>query len=246
MEPYYSDDTVTIYHGDCREVLPCLPPPSAVITDPPYGETALEWDQWPEGWVDAITGSGAPQMWCFGSMRMFFEHVAEFSDWRFAQDIVWEKHAGSGFTADRFKRVHEFATHWYRGLWSDLTINPIRVPSGGPAKMVPYRAGTAQHMGKIGQGVYVDDGFRLQRSVIEVRSMHGYALHPTEKPAGILQPLVEYSTNPGDLIIDPFAGSGSLLRVAMDTGRRSIGIEGDERYCEIAAKRCAQGTMAFG
>lgn len=113
--PYYSDEATTLYVGDCRDVLPLLDiAPAVVIADPPYGETSLAWDRWPTGWVQALPAS-VRQLWCFGSMRMFLEQRDEFAGWKYGQEIVWEKQNGSGFVADRFRRVHELATHWYRG-----------------------------------------------------------------------------------------------------------------------------------
>lgn len=91
----------------------------------------------------------------------------------------------------------------------------------------------------------VTGGPRLQRSVIAVRSCHGLALHPTQKPVGIISPLIEYSCPPGGLVLDPFCGSGSALEAAAISGRRAIGIEADERYCEIAANRLSS-TLTFG
>ena len=71
----------------------------------------------------------------------------------------------------------------------------------------------------------------------------GVAEHPTEKPGEPLRQLVQALTGPGALVLDPFAGSGSTLRAAKDLGRRAIGIEIEERYCEIAAKRMAQEVL---
>jgi hypothetical protein len=118
--PYYADDLVTLYHGRFEEVLPELSiDADLIIADPPYGETTLTWDRWPKGWP-SIAAQYGRSMWCFGSMRMFLDQRDEFADWRFSQDVVWEKHNGSGLNADRFKRVHEHALHWYRGPWSEI------------------------------------------------------------------------------------------------------------------------------
>ena len=67
-----------------------------------------------------------------------------------------------------------------------------------------------------------------------------------EKPVPMLRHMLEASSRPGDLILDPFAGSGSTLEAARETGRRSIGIEKDERYCEMTATRLSQGVLDFG
>jgi len=76
-------------------------------------------------------------MWCFGSMRMFLDRRAEFDDWKLSQDIVWEKATGgSTVTTDRFARIHEHATHWYRGDWGSVYHQNTQVPYYGP-KVAP-------------------------------------------------------------------------------------------------------------
>jgi site-specific DNA-methyltransferase (adenine-specific) len=70
--------------------------------------------------------------------------------------------------------------------------------------------------------------------------------HPTQKPQKLMLELLSLFSNPGDVVLDPFMGSGSTLRAAKDMGRRAIGIELEEKYCEIAAKRMAQEVFSFG
>ena len=101
-------------------------------------------------------------------------------------------------------------------------------------------------MGDINGGSYVseDGGPKLMRSVLQVRSEHGRAVHPTQKPLGILRPLIQYSSRKADIVLDPFAGSGSTLLAAREIGRRSIGVELDEGYCEQIVKRLSQGVLS--
>ena len=245
-EPYWSDDRVSLYLGDCREVLPALGVTAdLMVADPPYGETSLPWDRWPTGWL-AVAAPVASSLWCFGSLRMYLEHRDEFTaDWALAQDVIWEKHNGSGFDTDRFKRVHEQPTHWYRGAWAGVyhEVPTLSVDEKSKSRFASRAAG--DHRGKISASRYDYDGSRIARSVIYMRSMHGRALHPTEKPVGILDPLITYACKPGGLVLDPFAGSGSTLDAARCSGRRAIGIEADERYCELAGRRLSQATL-FG
>lgn len=242
MEPYFDDGTVAIYLGDCREVVPALAlKPAMALVDPPYNQTSLEWDRWPEGWLDAM--GCVSSMWVWGTMRMFMERAADFAGWTMAQDIVWEKHNGSSFHTDRFRRVHEQAVHFYRGPWADVHKEP-RYTNDATARAV-RRKKRPPHMGHIERSHYKsqDGGPRLMRSVLQARSCHGKALHPTQKPEAVLVPLIEYSCPPEGLVLDPMMGAGSTLVSAMSVGRKAVGIEVSERYCEVAARRLDQGVL---
>lgn len=250
MKPYWSDDTVTLYVGDCREILPALDVTAdLVLADPPYEETSHAWDRWPDGWLDAIA-SVASSVWCFGSMRLFGERWQEFvrSGWKYSHDMVWEKQNGAGFTTDRFRRVHEYATHWYQGRWSDIHHQVPRVPTRfrdrGNKRPEVRKAIAAGNTGAIGEATYVDDRTRLTRSVIYAKSLQRVAIHPKEKPLELLTPLISYGCPPGGLTVDPFAGSGSTLDAARQSGRRAVGIEANEEYAEKAARRLSQMTLA--
>ncbi len=245
MSLYWSGAGVELHHGDSRELMPGLGTFDAIVTDPPYGETSLAWDRWPDGWPSIAAGS-ARSMWVFGSLRMFLERSAEFDRWKLSQDVVWEKHNGSSLAADRFSRVHEHAVHWYQGAWSDVHHETPTTPDSTP-RTLRRKAIPAQWQGATGPSAYesIDGGPRLMRSVIYARSMHGRATHPTEKPVGILTPLIEYVTARGGAVLDPFAGSGSTLDAARQAGRRAVGIEANEAYCEAAARRLDQGVLEF-
>ena len=244
MNPYYSDGAVTLYLGDMREALPGLEVTAdLVVTDPPYGETSLAWDRWPDGWPD-VAAAVTRSLWCFGSARMFWDHRADFTSWKLSQDLIWEKPTGLGVATDRFRRVHEHAWHFYQGPWQDICHQTPRTPHyGHKAGTTRNRAqGKAWH-GERGPSTWEDDGTRITRSVLRVANMRGRGIHPTEKPLGILDPLIRYACPPDGLIVDPFAGSGSTLDAARQAGRRAIGIEAIEAYAEKAARRLEQLTL---
>jgi site-specific DNA-methyltransferase (adenine-specific) len=254
LEPYWSDGQVSLYLGDCREVLPALGVTAdLVLADPPYGEISLAWDRWPDGWLQ-VAISRTHSLWCFGSLRLFCEQWPAFTNagWKLSHEVecewidhvAWEKHNGSSFAKDRFRKVHEIAAHWYEGPWGSIyheVPTEKRQARGGPI----VRGGTP-HLNNHGAGVGELGPTVLMRSVIRVHSMHGRAIHPTEKPTGILDPLIRYACPLGGLVVDPFAGSGSTLDAARCSGRRAIGVEIHEPYAEAAAKRLSQASLFGG
>lgn len=242
--PYYTDDDVTLYLGDCREILPQLGLQAELVcTDPPYQETSIAWDRWPDGWP-TLAATAASSMWCFGSMRMLLDRHDDFAGWKLSQDVVWEKANGSGFARDRFRRVHEIATHWYRGDWRSIRHDTPTVPYDGPNKSARGRDSRTPHTGTIGAHTYIDTGSRLARSVLRAGAVRYQRRHPTEKPVELLTPLIEYGCPPGGLVLDLFAGSGSTLDAARQASRRAVGIEANEQYAEAAARRLSQATFA--
>lgn len=211
MKPYYQDKYCTIYHGDCREILPSLEPVDLVLTDPPYGmDYQSAWRIVRER-HDKIHGDGEFPLWIFDKLKplnaMFlfcrWDNLYELPKPR--SFIVWDK--GSHSMGDL---QHEFGRQW-----EGCAFYP------GPEHKFEFRP--------------VD--------VIRAAKVPPTALrHPTEKPVSVLTPLI---TSHLGLILDPFMGSGTTLRAAKDLGRKAIGIEIEEKYCEIAAKRLAQEVFDF-
>jgi site-specific DNA-methyltransferase (adenine-specific) len=187
-------------------------------------------------------------MWCFGSLRFFSCGPGRdlFTRWKLSHDVIWEKHNGAGFQADRFRRVHEIVGHFYPSdvPWEAI-YKSVQTTPDAARRTVRRKKTRPSTFGARGESAYasVDGGPRLARSVQRHHSMHGEALHPTEKPMPLLEKLIAYATPGLATVLDPFMGSGSTLDAARTVGCKAIGIEIEEKYCEIAAKRLAQGVL---
>lgn len=221
MTPYYEDAAsgITIYHGDCRDVLPGLATEGIdlVLTDPPYGI----------GYSSGMTGhhGGTALPGIVGDtdtalrdyvLETVFAPAIVFGSWKTSRPkgcrivLTWEKgdHVGMG----------DLALPW------KPNTEEIYILGGG-------------FVGHRGSSV-----LRHPAPVTWNSPAHGRA-HPHEKPVPLLVALL--SKHPGQRILDPFMGSGTTLRAAKDLGRAAIGIEIDERYCEIAARRLRQSVLGL-
>jgi site-specific DNA-methyltransferase (adenine-specific) len=187
-------------------------------------------------------------MWVFGSTRMFFDRVAEFTGWQLSHDVVWEKHNGTGLFNDRFRRVHENALHFYRSdaKWGDVYKAP-QFTNDARARVVRKKGRPAQWIGATGETVYrsEDGGPRLMRSVQYVRSEHGSAVHPTQKPLALVEPLLLYACPKGGHVLDPFAGSGTIGLAARRHGMSATLIEADPAYWDVIDKRLQDDAPLF-
>lgn len=251
-KPYYQDDAVTIYHGDCREIMQDLGPMGvgSILADPPYTETSHTWDKEVRDWDRWALGCLARggSMWCFGSLRFFADGPGRdlFTHWMLSHDVIWEKHNGAGFQADRFRRVHETIAHFYpKSVPWEAIYRSVQTTPDAVRRTVRRNKQRPSTFGARGESAYasVDGGPRIARSVQRHNSMHGQALHPTEKPTPLLEKLIGYATPKLSVVLDPFMGSGSTLDAARTVGCGAIGIERQEKYCEVAAKRLSQGVL---
>lgn len=236
-----------ILTGDCRKDMLEHGPFDMLLADPPYGDTSLVWDRHCEGWIrsaaDLLRPNGS--MWVFGSMRFFQDMGPTFKEagWQLAQDVVWEKHNGSAFHADRFKRVHEHVVQFYRSstAWAEV-YNDVQTTPDAVKRAVHRKKRRPAHLGQIQTAAYhsEDGGPRIMRSVIYMRSRHGRAIHPTEKPSDLIEILIRTSCPPGGLVGDMFAGSGAAGEAAMRAARRYVGFEIDPQMADKASARLSE------
>lgn len=221
MTPYYEQDGITIYHGDCREVLPSLASVDLVLTDPPYGVNYVSNSGGRRG-KEPIGNDGARI-----SLRLYRQvipmlranHLLWFTRWDAWPD-VWEL-VGGAFPL--------------RGLlvWDKGTPGMGDLQHWGPSYELIASAGAGKTSGSRDQSVLRFSGVT-----------HSQRQHPTEKPLALLQYLIA-KLGDVDSVLDPFAGSGATLHAAKLLGRSAVGIETEERYCEIAAKRLSQQVLEF-
>jgi site-specific DNA-methyltransferase (adenine-specific) len=224
MRPYYQDDAVTIYHGDCREVLPTLAGHS-IITDPPYNMNSVE--------------------------RFYGDSKRQFKPGG-ANDAPVDTAALSSVFATV---VSDNVAIWCSGEqlsgWLlSLEANGLSVRHGAWVKTNPSPMnGEHQFLSGIELCAIGRKPKAFFGGFCEVPAWKGKSQprddHPTAKPAWLMSRIVERLTPPAATILDPFMGSGTTLRAAKDLGRKAIGIEIEERYCEVAAKRMAQECLAF-
>ena len=219
LTPYYEDDSVTLYHGDCIELSDVWTCGDVMVTDPPYGRS------WKQG--DTKTALGGKD----------------------------NRHAGIANDGSTEVRDHALSK------WGDkpcIAFGDLMLPPPERSKLVAiYQKGSnAGFMGATAglrrdvEAIYFlgkwASGPGGRTSIFGTSSTAGGQgqMHPHMKPLDVLIPLIELC--PPGVIVDPFAGSGSTLRAAKDLGRKAIGVELEEKYCEIIAKRCAQEVLFGG
>jgi len=202
MKPYYADDLVTIYHGDCRE---WMPEADVIVTDPPYGIGKAEWDgDLPIDVLIAAAGHAPvlaiqPGVWNLGRMP---------------------------------ERIGPLV---YRWTLASFLVNGMTRGAIGFGNWIPTMI-----YGAVEAALHRQEG-DCQRVIVGLEDKPD---HPSPKPLGVMRWVIDRM--PPGTVLDPFAGSGSTLLAAKEAGRHAIGIEIEERYCEIAAQRCSQEVLGLG
>ena len=216
MKPYFEKDGITIYHGDCREILPHVRA-DVMVTDPPY---------------DIVAKGGG-----IGAQRDYLIDMVGFTDCGFDYAIL------SGF--DRWmvfcalKQIPELAAA-ARKRWSLITWNK---PDPTPLVNGNYLPDTEYIIHSFRSGSDLFGKYDDRRRWILHPSGTRKSGHPNEKPIAVINRLLRVGTCDQDTVVDPFCGSGTTVLCARDMGRKAIGIEIEERWCEVAAKRLAQGVL---
>ena len=215
VAPYYEDDHVTLYHGDCREILPGLCG-DVVLTDPPYG-IGLGYD----GYEDTADGLDELIRDVFPLMLSAAPVVALTP----GIDNIWRYPPARWMPCWYMANACASTGRWGFNQWQPLLVygtDPFLKRQMGRRPDVIITAAP-------------NTGSDKRRG------------HPCPKPTEAWRKiLMRLSPAEAETIVDPFAGSGTTLDVAKYTGRKAIGIELSERYCEIAAKRLGQEVLDFG
>jgi site-specific DNA-methyltransferase (adenine-specific) len=219
MTPYYDDGGVTIYHADCHAILPSIDPASVglLLTDPPYG---LGYTAQARGSVQGrLEGEKV-----IGDAEPFDPtHLLAYPrSVIFGGNYMTDVLPPSGWVI--WSKVQD--NRWSHGRYSTRSL----------AEM----AWTNIH-----KYVALYNCFWAGSPMHRMGEERGSQLHPTQKPVALMRWIVDRYTEPGDLVLDPYMGSGPVARACKDTGRRYIGIEIEERYCQTAVKRLAQEVLDF-
>lgn len=225
MSVYYQDDLVTLYHGDCLQVTEWLAA-DVLVTDPPYGMNHA-----PRGTYNPTTGK-------LQKANLSVIANDKTTDVRDAMLTAWADRPAVIFGTWRVNRP---ANTSHRLIWWKKGQPP------GPAN-APFML-QDEEIYILGAG-FVSSSPPM-RSVIATsenrQGAHGEAArigHPTPKPVGLMELLI--ARCPAGVIADPFAGSGATLIAARNLGRAAIGVELEERYCELIAKRLSQQAFDLG
>jgi len=258
-EPYFKTDLGELYCGDAWQLLRELPKKSVdlIIVDPPYVEyrdvrtnsdewsVEREWEPLFRGISEALKDNGCVFLFGFPS---YYLQVADaiLRYFRVYFDLVWVKPGAIAFLKAKQKPLnkHEqilcLVKHGTKV--SELTYNYREIGSKGKPYVSDRRGTFDRYTGAELTLTYNEDGFRYPTTILEFPNKPAMpkserTQHPTQKPVGLIEHLVKGWSHEGDLVLDPFLGSGTTAVVCEKLNRRWIGIEMNEEYCELAKNR---------
>jgi len=234
----------TLYIGDCFDILKELDTVAdAVISDPPFGITHCDWDKVPHFdtmWklFDAATKPTANFV-LFGCGKFSIDLINSMRKW-YRYDLIWEKNNKVGFANANLMplRNHEQILLFGRpGFIKAAIYNPQKNPAKNCRRHISNRSSTVY--GKIENYFYESNGMQHPCSVLFFNSDKDKfkALHPTLKPVPLMQFLVLSYTNIGNIVLDPYMGSGTTGVACVQVGRHFIGVEKNRKYFDIACQR---------
>lgn len=257
MKPYYEDDAVTIYHGDCRDVLPKIKGVALTFTSPPYNTLGSRIPHNPGGmwskrggglgFVEAVKNDGYPDDMDEDEYQaqqiavveliyeatapggsLFYNHKCRWRDGVILHPVLWMRPPSWTLRQEViWNRARSMTLNARMFAPSDERILWFEKPGGRRPWNQP--SGSAL------------------LSVWSISHESGpQKAHPVSFPVDLPAIAIAAASEPGCTVLDPYAGSGTTLLAAKGLGRRAVGIEREERYCEIAAQRCSQGVLDFG
>jgi site-specific DNA-methyltransferase (adenine-specific) len=251
---YYMSDkieipTISIVQGDCFSLMTGLPDGQIdlVVTDPPYNTTNLAFEveiNWPRWWreIDRVTKENAAVV--LFSCQPFTTTLINSNRACFRYDLIWRKNCPVGHLDAKRRplRAHEIILVFSRAGRGKFTYNPVmrkgkfHVNRIAKTPMKHY-GGQKGIPGAVSSAT--DEYYPI--SVLDYNNRSGQrSLHPTAKPVDLLQWLVKTFSNPGELVLDTFMGSGSTGKACLLDGRKFIGYELDPKYFEIAKSEIAE------
>ncbi len=245
-ESFYKDDTVYIIHGDCREILPLIPDKSiaSVLCDLPYGSTACAWDTiipfeflWGQYERTIVVGAAV----VLTASQPFTSALVMSKPRWYRHHWVWVKEKGTGFQVAKFRPMMKTEDIIMFRKNGGGIYHPQMVLRDKPLKYkyptVQSRSNPLANYGKrevVATHKYPENTLLFKTQTGE---------HPTQKPVALFEYLVRTYTDEGDLVLDNCLGSGTTAVACINSGRKCIGIEISEEYCQIAAVRCIKARV---
>jgi len=251
MMPYYKNELTTIYNGDCLEVMDYLIEQGikfdAIITDPPYGTTACKWDNvipFDKMWerLNKLRKEKAPVV-LFGA-EPFSSYLRISNIKEFKYDWVWDKVLAVGHLVVKHRPL---AQHEIISVFGKGTINyyPLMIKRDNPRLITKKKGSKTEQVNYIQKENYSKISYEKYPKTIITESNAVRHQHSTQKPLELLSYLIKTYTKENDLILDFTSGSFTTCVAAEQLGRRSIGIELEQKYCDIGIKRLNNLQVKF-